>query len=172
MIKSKLTFILLPLLVVFTICSGVILYIVYIIIINNLDNITDIDIIAGILFLSWISIFPLVLFMSLLRDFKFHSDKLEVVYLYGLINRFYDYKDLKISDYVWSTGGILIQLPDGDQMTLGEKQYKNYNQVKKALEKNIPKGVIKVKLTNKFSRTMIVLGTFIVIAFAATLMLK
>ncbi|MBA9079732.1 hypothetical protein [Rufibacter quisquiliarum] len=57
-------------------------------------------------------------------------------------------------------------------MTLGEKQYKNYNQVKKALEKNIPKGVIKVKLTNKFSRTMIVLGTFIVIAFAATLMLK
>ncbi|AKQ45961.1 hypothetical protein TH63_10425 [Rufibacter radiotolerans] len=148
------------------------LYIVYIIIINNLDNVTDIDIIGGVLFLSWISIFPLALFLSLLKDFKFHPNKLEVIYLYGLFTRFYDYKDLKISDYVWSTSGILIQLPDRDQMTLGEKQYQNYSQVKKALEQNIPKGAIKVKLTNRFSRIMILLGAIIIIVFASSFMFK
>ncbi len=129
MIKTKLTFILIPLTVLLTLASGLILFIVYIIIKNNLSNLTDLDILGGILFLTWIAVLPTALMITVMRNYVTHPDKLEVNYLFGLIKHFYNYTDLRISDYTWSTKGLLIELPDKDQLTIGKNQYRNFDEI-------------------------------------------
>ncbi len=84
MIKSRQHFILIPLTILVAFGSGLLLFIVYIIIVNNLTNLGDFDIIAMTLFLTSIAIFPLIMMLSLLRKFKIHSDKLEVVYAFRM----------------------------------------------------------------------------------------
>lgn len=157
MIKSRQHFILIPLTILVAFGSGLLLFIVYIIIINNLTNLGDFDIIAMTLFLTSIAIFPLIMMFSLLRKFKIHSDKLEVIYAFGLIRHFYNYNELKVSDYTWRTsGGILIKTPDGEQMTLGQKQYSNYFEIREALQSKIKKEDIKLKYTTRLTRTILI----------------
>ncbi len=158
MIKSKLTFILFPLTALMAFASGLLLFIVYIIIINNLPNLTDLDIITGILFLTWIGVMPIAMMLTVMRNYVTHADKLEVNYLFGVIKHFYDYKDLRISDYVWSTKGVLIELPDGDQMTLGKNQYRNFDEITKALGDKIQKEKIEVKYTTRLTRLFFIIG--------------
>src|SRR5437879_3183659 len=156
MTKSRQTFILIPLTILLTFCSGVILFIVYLIVIHDLSRLTDLDIIAGTVVLTWVAIFPLLMILSLMRNYVIHPDKLEVYYLFGLFKFFYDYSDLRIPDYSWTTKGILIQFSNGDQSTLGERQYKNYNEIKDSLESKIIKEDINIRYTTRFTRTMFV----------------
>jgi hypothetical protein len=158
MIKSKLTFILIPLTVLMAFASGVILFLVYIIVVSNVSNLTDFDIAAGILFLTWIALMPMVMMLTLMRNYVTHSDKLEVNYFFGLVKHFYSYKDLRISDYAWSTKGFLIALPDGDQMTLGKNQYRNFDEITKALGEKIQSEKIEVKYTTKVTRLLLIIG--------------
>ena len=113
--------------------------------------------------MTWIALTPLFLTLSMMRNFVVHEERLEVNYLFGLLRYFYDYKELKVSDYTWSTKGVLIELPDGDQLTIGERQYRNYQELKHSLEKRIQKEKIGIKYSNRFTRLLIGFGVFILI---------
>lgn len=158
MLKSKLNIILIPATLLIVLCCGVLLFIVYIIIINNLSNLNDPGIISMILFISWIAIFPSIMMFSLIKNYHISDEHLEVKYLFGLLTHRYQYSELKISDYTWSTKGLLIELPNSDQLTIGERQYKNYSTIKEALEERIVKEEIKVRYTTRFTRTMFIIG--------------
>ena len=138
--------------------SGVILYIVYVTIRSNISQPIRLDIIAGVIFLSWLAIYPLALMSILIRNVAIYSDRLEVNYFFGLMKKSYDFTDLKVSEYKWSTNGVLIQFSDGDQMTLGERQYTNYIDIKQELENRIKKEKIKVKYTTRFTRILMLIG--------------
>lgn len=118
----------------------------------------DFDIVAGILFLTWIAIMPIAMMLTVMRNYVTHPDKLEVKYLFGLIKHFYSYKELRISDYAWSTKGILIELPDGDQLTLGKNQYRNFDEIARALADKIHRERIEVKYTTKLTRLLFAIG--------------
>lgn len=158
MIRTKLTYILIPLAVLLILASGLILFIVYIVIKNNLSNLTDLGILGGVLFLTWIAVLPTALMMTVMRNYVTHPDKLEVSYLFGLIKHFYNYKDLKISDYTRSTKGLLIELPDKDQLTIGKNQYRNFDEITNALADKIQKEEIGVKYTTRVTRWLFIIG--------------
>lgn len=139
MTKSKLTLKLVPLTILILLASGLMLFIVSIVIKNNLSNLTDLDILAGILFLTWIAVLPLVMMLIVTKNYVTHPDKIEVNYFFGQIKRFYAYTNLKISDYVWTTKGLLIELPNGDQMTLGKNQYRNFDEIRSGVAEKIRK---------------------------------
>jgi len=128
------------------------------IVIDDVSTLTNIGKLAGVLLLVWLSLFQLILFWTLIRNYVFHDDQLEVNYVFGMIRFYYPYKNLRISDYFFSTGGILIEAPNGDQMTIGEKQYKNFHAIKQSLETKIIKENIRIKFTTKFTRIMFVIG--------------
>jgi hypothetical protein len=115
---------------------------------------SDVKSIINGLFLGLLLVFQLILFWTLVRNYVFHPDRLEVNYFFGLVRYYYPYQDLKISNYFKYTAGVLIQTPDGDQLTLGEKQYRNFHEVKQALEERISKETIPVKWFNKFTKRM------------------
>jgi hypothetical protein len=158
MIRTRLAFILIPLTVLLILASGIILFIVYIIIENNLSNLTDLDVLGGILFLTWIAVLPTTLMIAIMRNYVAHREKLEVNYLFGLIKHFYNYNDLKISDYTWSTTGLLIELPDKDQLTIGKNQYRNFDEIATTLTEKIRKEEIEIKYTTKLTRWLFILG--------------
>jgi hypothetical protein len=130
----------------------------------------DYGIISTILFLSYLGVFPSIMMLTIIRNYHIKDEHLEVRYLFGLITNEFQYKDLTLSDYRWSTRGLLIELPNGDQLTIGIKQYKNFDTIKEALEKKIDKESINVKHTTKFTRIMFVIGgvilTFLVITLS------
>lgn len=173
MIKSRLNYVLFPLTILIGICSAFLFFIAYIMIINNLSKMS-LDVIIGILFVTWFAVFPLGMVIQMaVRNYVIDSNKLEVVYLFGLIRFFYNYNDLKISDYSWrGVDGLLIELPDGEQMTIGINQYRNYNEIKESLESRIKKEKIEVKYTNQFTRIMFVIGGVLLIALIILLKLK
>lgn len=156
-IKSRPSVLLYPIVVFGTILFITIFGASVWIVIDDLSTLTNIGKLSGVLLLVWLSLFQLVLFWTLIRNFVFHDDQLEVSYAFGLIRFYYPYKDLRISDYVFFTSGILIKTPNGDQMTIGEKQYKNYHEIKQSLEEKIRKEDIRIKFTTKFTRIMFVI---------------
>jgi hypothetical protein len=117
-------------------------------------------------------LFPLIAFWILARGYVVKNDRLEVNYLFGVVKVFYKYKDLKISNYYWVTEGLLIEIPDGDQMTIGANQYKNFNELKQSLEERIQKSKIEVKYTTRSTRTMFVIAAFSMLLFLISILIE
>jgi hypothetical protein len=157
-VESRLSYWFIPLVGLTLIGSALIIFLEYLIVINNLSHLTDFDILTGLLFLTWIAAMPTSLILSQMRNYFTYADRLEVTYLFGLLKFNYNYKSLKISDYFWLAKGILIELPDGDQLTLGEKQYRNFSELKESLKSKIIHEQIEIKYSNRFARFMIAFG--------------
>jgi hypothetical protein len=152
--------------------SAAILFVEYLILINNISHLADPDILSGLLFLTWLALFPIILILTQMRKYVVLEDKLEVSYLFGLIKRSYLYEGLTISDYRWSTKGILIQPSDGDQMTIGVPQYRNFDALKQSLELKIKKEKLAVQYSTKFMRLLMLLGVVALALFIITLRLS
>ena len=112
--------------------------------------------IMGLIFLS--SIFLNLFLASIILRKKIIVDlgHLKILYFFGLLSWSYRYSTLKISDHFTGNDGILIQLENGEQITLGEKQYKNYYHLKDLLLANIKDNrKLEVKFTNRLTLIMI-----------------
>ncbi len=172
MVQSKLRFFLYPAAVFVAACSGLLLFIVYVIIRENVTNLADFELVMVILLLTWFAVLFLVGFQLVMVGFRFHENKLEVRYIFGLIKQFYYYNDLRVSEYFWSTNGILIETSNGDQFTLGEKQYTNYSELKEAFQSRIKKDVIKIKYTTRMTRVLLFLGVALTVLLIIAMKLK
>lgn len=157
-VQSRLSFFLFPAAALVTIISCSFFLIELVMIILDFSILTNVKGLSIMIFLTWLFVLVLIAMWTMLRNFIVHADKLEVNYLFGTIKFFYDYKTLKIYDYIWTTKGTLIQIPNGDQITLGELQYKNYSEIKEALEGRIQKEKIEIRYTTRFTRLMFVVG--------------
>jgi hypothetical protein len=116
------------------------------------------------LFLSWLCAFQFALPYILTRNFRLHEDRLEIVHLFGLVRRSYAYDTLQLAGYRYTTSGVVIQKTNGDQVTLGQKQYKNYEELRQVLQEKIREGPLRLRFTNKFMRRMFWFGAVLMVA--------
>ena len=145
--------------------TGLLLFICGVIIKTNIHELFNLEIITTILFVAWLAIFPLIVMIQALPSLVFENSRLELSYFYGFITRRYELKNLRQSNFSPRGDGILIELENGDQVTIGRKQFLNYDELKKFIEDNIavttPK--IKLKRTTKIMRIMIWFGAIILL---------
>jgi len=156
--KSKLSSFLLPIVLLLTVPAIGVIFMDVIFFIIKGASLFNFDSLALMLFLNWIILSPPVLLWSAVRNYTIYNERLEVSYLFGIIKYNYHFNELKLSDYTWSTKGILIETSDGEQMTIGVNQYKNYELLKDELEKRIAKTKLKVNYTNRLTRTWLFIG--------------
>lgn len=104
--------------------------------------------------------------MSLRRKIILDLGHLKIAYFFGLITWSYRYSSLSISNYFMADQALLIELENGDQLTIGEKQYKNYYQLKDLLLTNIKdKRNLEVKFANRLTIILIFSNLFSLILF-------
>ena len=164
-IVSKQSWVLYPLVVLLTLCSGILLLLGGVVIRVNFDQPWGADLLLTCLFLSWMALTPLALLAEQLRKVTITSTNLEVSYLMGLIRTRHRLADLRQSPYTFrSSGGILIGLENGRQITLGKRQYRNYEALRSAIEQNIPADAsLKLKNTSRILTIMIWSGVIILL---------
>lgn len=164
-IISRDTYKIIPAFVIVILATLGILFLFYIIFQRNGERPISIDMILGLLFLSWIVIIPLTLLIPMFRSVELLDDRLKVNYLFGLIIHEHFYTRLKLGKYFYHKGnGLVVENDNGQQMTFGEKEYKNYHEVKGLLENKIAR-VEKIEL-RYVSKTMIIM----LILFGLTLL--
>ena len=55
---------------------------------------------------------------------------------------------MKFAYYSWTTKLILIELPNGRQLTLGKSQYLNFDKIVEVLKERVPNDNLKLKFVN------------------------
>ena len=86
------------------------------------------------LFLIWIASTP---FFVIARQYKvivITETQVIIRWVFGLVKRAYLFDSLKRNDYRYTTGGVILKPVDGEQITLGEKEFRNYLDLKSALD--------------------------------------
>ena len=165
-VKSKQSIILYFAVILLAFGSGVLLFIAWIIIRTNIEDLFRLDIISGTLFLIWIGLLPLILVGEHLRGITIKEDHLELSYLFGLFRTKHFFTNLKQNQYWYYNEGVVVESENGYQFTLGQKQYRNYPELRNLINKKIDKSD---ELTvRRFTRTLKVLtatGIIILTAF-------
>ncbi|MCA6373546.1 MAG: hypothetical protein IM631_19430 [Cytophagales bacterium] len=120
-----------PFLALVGLVSIMFLYINYIGIRNNINDLFTLDFFPGMLFMNLVGLaFPILLAINK-TALVFDNDQLRIKYLFGLITKAYKYKELTFNILkVQSVEVTVIQLDSGEQIRLSEKAYENYNDIK------------------------------------------
>ncbi|MEP4531619.1 MAG: hypothetical protein ABJ004_00945 [Cyclobacteriaceae bacterium] len=169
-VKSKQSIILYFAIILLAFGSGVLLFIAWIIVRTNIEDLLRLDIISGTLFLIWLGLLPLILVGEHLRGVTIREDHLELSYLFGLFRTKHFFTNLKQSQYWYHNEGIVVETETGYQFTLGQKQYRNYSELRNHINEKIAKSD---ELTvRRFTRTLKILtvtGVIILTAFVISL---
>ncbi|MCV9386987.1 hypothetical protein [Reichenbachiella ulvae] len=169
-VKSKQSIILYFAVFLLAFGSGVLLFIAWIIIRTNIEDLLRLDIISGTLFLIWIGLLPLILVGEHLRGIVIREDHLELSYLFGLFRTKHYFTNLKQNQYWYHNEGVVVETESGYQFTLGQKQYRNYSELRNLIDEKIDKSD---ELTlRRFTRTLKILtvsGVIILTAFVISL---
>ena len=165
-VKSKLSPVLYLLIFLLTVSSGGLLFIAWVVVKTNIQNLFSLDIISGTLFLIWMGILPLIAAGELLRRIIIKDDHLELSYLFGLFRTKHFFVDLKQNQYWYYNEGVVVESKNGYQFTLGQKQYRNYPELRNLLNQKIAKSdELTVRRINRTLKVWIATQTIILVAF-------
>lgn len=153
--KSKTSYTLYPLVFLIVAGSVMITFIGWIIIKSNMDDLYRPDIIFGALFVIWLGLFPLIMIVQHLCGIEIKDDHVVIKYVFGLISSRYNFNRLKQAQYFFFNEGVIIETDSGKQITIGQKQYQNYAQLRDLIDKYIERSD---KLRPRYwSKTLIIL---------------
>jgi hypothetical protein len=139
---SKDVYILIPLLIIVIIATAGILYLYYMTVERRLP--ITVDLVSGLLFLSWFVIIPWTFMLPMYKSVEFFDSGLKVNYLFGLISSTYSYGHFRRSECTYRMlKGVVIENDEKKQLTFWDREYKNYEEIKRLLES-------KIKRTDEF----------------------
>ena len=169
-VKSKQSLILYFLVALLMFFSGLLFLVAWVIIKTNIENIFRLDIISGTLFMIWFGLFPLILVGQHLRGIRINETHLELSYFFGLLRFRHEFKDLKQSQYRYYGEGVVIETNNGHQITLGQRQYRNYTELRNMIDEKITKSdELTVRRVNRTIIIQIISGAIILTSLIISL---
>ena len=141
---------------------GGLLFINYVIINVNKDNLFQYNLIVFLLLFLWMPTMFLYLISQVYKVIYVTNDRIVVKRLFGLSKQSYEFVDLKRTEYFYRGSYVsLLESTHGEQVTIAPKEYRNYIDLINAITPVVPvEQDIKLKA---FTKGFKILATFGVI---------